>query len=70
MVMCRIGLDEPQPEYLKCILTLMDNHYFNSVLGGTPQKAHLFFQHMDGYLGFLDPHYIQDVPPYDQLQEK
>lgn len=68
MVMCRIGLDEPQPEYLNCVLALMGNPYFNSILGGTPKHAHLFLKYSDGYLGFLDPHRTQKVPPYESLK--
>lgn len=45
MAMCRIGLDEPQPEYLNCVLTLMKNPYFNCIMGGTPKRAHLFVKH-------------------------
>jgi len=68
MVMCRIGMDEPQPEYLNCVLTFMKNPYFNCIMGGTPSRAHLFLKHEEGYLGYLDPHKTQKVPPYDKLK--
>jgi hypothetical protein len=68
MAMCRIGLDYPQPEYLDCVIALMANPYFNSIMGGTPKRAHLFLKHAEGYLGFLDPHHTQKVVPFDKLQ--
>jgi hypothetical protein len=61
MVMCRIGLEEPQVEYLKCVVELMGNPFFDSILGGTERRAHFFLKHCEGYLGFLDPHYTQKV---------
>jgi hypothetical protein len=64
MAMCRIGLDQPQPEYLTCMLALMSNPFFNCIMGGTPKSAHLFLKHIDGKLGFLDPHTTQKVPAY------
>jgi hypothetical protein len=45
----------------------MKNPYFNSIMGGTPRRAHLFLKHIDGYLGFLDPHKTQKVPKYENL---
>lgn len=36
-------------------------------MGGTPKRAHLFLRSADGYLGFLDPHKTQKVPPYEKL---
>ena len=68
--MIRIGLDVPQPEYLRCVLHLMKKPYLNSILGGTPKRAHLFFKHVDGYLGFLDPHQTKKVPPFEDLVKK
>lgn len=70
MVMCRIGLDSPQKEYLDCVLELMKNKHFNSILGGTPKRAHLFIKNIDGHLGFLDPHRTQKVTPFDELHKK
>jgi hypothetical protein len=39
-------------------------------MGGIPKRAHLFLKHVDGYLGYLDPHTTQKVPPYDKLKDK
>ena len=59
--MARIGLDEPQPEYLKCVLSFMKMKYFFAILGGTPKRAHLFLKHKNEYLGYLDPHTTRPV---------
>jgi hypothetical protein len=56
MVMARIGLDKPEPEYLSALIAIMESKYFFAVLGGTPRYAHLFLKHQQGYLGYLDPH--------------
>lgn len=60
--MCRIGLDEPEPGYRECVLRFFKFKHFNSILGGTPRKAHLFLKEREGYLGFLDPHKTQKTP--------
>lgn len=67
LVMARIGLDEPQPEYLKCIIEIMKTKYFFSIMGGTPKKAHLFMKHHEGHFGFLDPHNTQKTVPFEHL---
>ena len=56
LVMARIGLDKPEPQYLETLLKIMDCRHFFAVLGGTPRYAHLFLKHRQGYLGMLDPH--------------
>ena len=67
--MARIGLDEPQPEYLKCVTQLMKSQYFFSILGGTPKKAHLFLEYDRGYIGLLDPHHTQKTVPFENLHK-
>lgn len=56
--MARIGLNEPQPEYLKVILKLVSSKFFEGILGGRPKYAHLFIG-ISGNgksLRYLDPH--------------
>lgn len=59
--MARIGLDSPEPGYIKCISKFMQNKFFVSIMGGTPKRAHLILEYFDGYFGFLDPHTTRPV---------
>jgi hypothetical protein len=43
--MARIGLDHPEPGYLKCISKFIKNKFFMGILGGTPKYAHLFLEY-------------------------
>jgi hypothetical protein len=56
LLMARIGLDKPEPQYLDVLLKMMELKHFFAILGGTPRYAHLFLKHQQGYLGMLDPH--------------
>jgi hypothetical protein len=40
----------------------MSLKFFFALLGGTPKYAHLFLKHIDGYLGYLDPHETKSCP--------
>lgn len=58
LMMCRIGLDAPQKEYLELIVKLTESRYFSSIMGGRPKYAHLFYgyNHEKRRFRFLDPH--------------
>ena len=56
LLMARIGLDKPEPQYLDALAALMKSRFCFCVLGGTPRHAHLFLKESQGYLGYLDPH--------------
>ena len=68
--MCRIGLEKPEPQYLECVLRFFKMKHFNSILGGTPKKAHYIVKDVEGYLGFLDPHTTQKVPSFTDLENQ
>jgi hypothetical protein len=42
LVMCRIGLDHPQKEYMELVARLSKSKYFVGIMGGRPKYAHLF----------------------------
>ena len=44
MIMSRLGLDKPEPEYLETLVAIMKMTHFFSILGGTPKHAHLFMK--------------------------
>ena len=70
MLMARIGMNEPEPGYLKCVLKMMQSPYFLSILGGTPRRAHLFLKYNvdKKTLGYLDPHKTQiTVPKFNDI---
>ena len=61
MLMARIGMNQPELGYLKCVLKMMQIPFFLSILGGTPKRAHLFLKYNEAKkeLGYLDPHKTQ-----------
>ena len=63
--MCRIGLDQPEPDYLDCVTRLTENSYFFAIMGGVPKRAHLILHYQDGYFGYLDPHQTFKAPKVD-----
>lgn len=58
LLMARIGLDEPQGEYLKVVVRFAQSRFFGGVLGGKPKYAHLFVEtRNEGKVWrYLDPH--------------
>ena len=54
--MCRIGMKEPEPAYLKFVIKLTENPYFLGIMGGIPKKAYYVVKHKEGHFGYLDPH--------------
>lgn len=58
LVMCRIGLDSPQKEYIELIVRLTLSKYFVGILGGRPKYAHLFtsYNPVKKRFRYLDPH--------------
>lgn len=45
LIMCRLGLDAPQKEYLELVIRLSQTKYFAGILGGKPRHAYFFVSH-------------------------
>ncbi|KRX07847.1 hypothetical protein PPERSA_10131 [Pseudocohnilembus persalinus] len=57
---CRIGVERPQPEYLKILNKLVDIKYSIGIIGGRPKQALYFPGRINDSFVYLDPHYVQD----------
>lgn len=59
IILSRIGLDAPEPKYLRVLNKMMDSRHFQGLIGGKPGKA-LFIlgRHSSRYI-YLDPHMAQ-----------
>ncbi|EAR87942.2 peptidase family C54 protein (macronuclear) [Tetrahymena thermophila SB210] len=59
-IVCLIGLDTPQPEYLELAKKMMDFKYSLGLIGGKPKKALYFVGRIEDEFIYLDPHYVQE----------
>lgn len=59
IILVRLGLQYPEPEYLELLSTLMTWKWFRGILGGKPEKALYFIGIKDKSFIYLDPHYVQ-----------
>ena len=60
-ILTRIGLEEPNPKYLKIIDELMEIPSFQGVVGGTPKRAFYILGRINDHYIYLDPHYVQEA---------
>jgi hypothetical protein len=61
IILVRLGLNSPEPEYLQVLYKLMKMKWFRGTLGGKPQKALYFVGIKETNYIYLDPHYVQSA---------
>lgn len=61
LLLSRIGLDTPQPDYREVVMKMLELKQFVGMIGGKPKKALFFVGHEERQeLIYLDPHYVQE----------
>lgn len=61
LLLSRIGLDAPQPDYREVVMKMLEMKQFVGMIGGKPKKALFFLGHEEKKeLIYLDPHYVQE----------
>jgi cysteine protease ATG4 len=58
-ILTRIGLDEPNPDYLKVLDDIMEMSSFQGIVGGSPSRALYILGRVGSHYIYLDPHYVQ-----------
>lgn len=57
-IVCVIGMDTPEIEYLNMAIKMMDFKYSLGMIGGKPKKALYFVGRIDDNFIILDPHFV------------
>lgn len=60
VVLAKIGLEKPNPEYFPCIKKLLSFPESLGIIGGPPGQAYFMIGYVQDMLICLDPHFVQD----------
>jgi hypothetical protein len=60
VVLTKIGLDSPNPEYFPCIKKYLEMPECVGMIGGRPGLAYYFVGFIENTLVYLDPHFVQE----------
>ncbi|KAM3127858.1 hypothetical protein pb186bvf_020048 [Paramecium bursaria] len=66
-VLTRIGLEQPNPDYLDVLDQIMELKYFQGIVGGKPKKAFYIIGRIADQYIYLDPHYVQESTTQDEI---
>jgi len=62
-ILAKIGLEKPTQEYLPFLKEVLSYPECVGVIAGKPGFAYYVVGHVDDYLVYLDPHFVQETVP-------